>query len=49
MKVKDDVDIYRKQFSERFDRFAKNQNQDWDSIFPMASNIAKQWKEQYGL
>jgi sulfatase maturation enzyme AslB (radical SAM superfamily) len=49
MKVKDDVDIYRKQFAERFGRFAKNQNQDWDSIFPMASNIAKQWKEQYGL
>jgi organic radical activating enzyme len=37
------VNIYRKQFSERFYRFANNQKQDWDMIFPQAARIAKEW------
>ena len=43
MKITDDVNVYRKQFSERFYRFAKNQKQDWDAIFPQAARIVKEW------
>ncbi len=33
----------RKEFSDRFYRFAKKQNQDWDKIFPMGSEMARKW------
>lgn len=39
-----DADIYRKQFSERFYKFANNQTQNWSNIFPFASHVAEQWK-----
>lgn len=44
MRITEDIEIYRKQFADQFYRFAKNQNQDWDKIFPMGSKIAKKWK-----
>ena len=44
MKVTDNINVYRKQFSERFYRFAKNQKQDWGEIFPQAARIAKEWE-----
>lgn len=44
MKIVENVELYRKQFADRFYRFARNQNQEWDRIFPMASKIAKKWK-----
>jgi len=40
----EDVEQHRKEFADRFYRFAKNQNQDWDKIFPMSSKMAKKWK-----
>ena len=39
-----DPEQYRMQFSERFYRFATNQQQDWDRIFPFASEVARRWK-----
>jgi hypothetical protein len=39
-----EVIIYRKQFADRFYRFANNQKQDWDTIFPKAARIAQEWK-----
>ena len=39
-----DADLFRKQFAERFDRFAKNQDQDWNSLFPEAKQIVDEWK-----
>jgi sulfatase maturation enzyme AslB (radical SAM superfamily) len=36
-------ELFRKQFAERFDRFAANQNQDWDSLFPEARRFANEW------
>lgn len=47
MKIEEDIDSYRKQFADQFYRFAKNQNQDWDKIFPMSSKMAKKWGEKY--
>lgn len=40
-------DEYRKQFAERFNRFAQNQNQDWEYIFPLAHSVAETWKMLY--
>ena len=34
----------RKQFAGMFDRFALNQKQDWNSIFPMALEFKKSWE-----
>lgn len=39
----DAVNTYRKQFAERFYKFAKNQNQDWASIFPQAAQVVSEW------
>lgn len=44
MKIIEDVKMHRKEFADQFYRFAKNQNQNWDKIFPMASKMAKKWK-----
>lgn len=38
-----DNELYRKQFSDRFDRFANNQQQDWDKLFPFASKLKKKY------
>ena len=38
--------LYKKQFADRFDRFAKAQNQDWDKIFPYASSLKNKWATQ---
>jgi organic radical activating enzyme len=43
MQINNGVNIFRKQFAERFYRFAKNQNQDWHNIFPFMSLIADKW------
>jgi sulfatase maturation enzyme AslB (radical SAM superfamily) len=44
LKFTDNVDLYRKQFATRFDRFATNQKQDWHKIFPYASSLVEKWK-----
>lgn len=35
---------FRKQFCERFYRFAETQNQNWDNIFPFAKNLIMSWQ-----
>lgn len=38
-----DILLYRQQFVDRFERFAKNQNQDWTKIFPEAYKWIQEW------
>jgi hypothetical protein len=42
-----DNNEYRKQFVRSFFQFEKTQNQNWLEIFPMAGNIATQWRDHY--
>jgi sulfatase maturation enzyme AslB (radical SAM superfamily) len=47
IKVIDDVEYHRKCFAKRFDKFQKNQKQDWNLIFPEAALVADEWKQRY--
>lgn len=43
--VSNDVDKYRSEFSRKFYKFKKLQNQDWESLFPYAFKMVKRWEE----
>jgi hypothetical protein len=38
---------HRRRFVEVWDKFQKNQSQDWDQIFPIASGVVKEWSTKY--
>ena len=38
-----DAKQHKKDFADRFYKFSKRQNQDWDMIFPFASRLVKEW------
>ena len=46
LKPSGDIELYRKQFATRFDRFATNQKQDWHNIFPYASTLVEKWNSK---
>jgi organic radical activating enzyme len=46
LKPSGDIELYRKQFATRFDRFATNQKQDWHNIFPYASTLVEKWSSK---
>lgn len=46
LKPNGDIELYRKQFATRFDKFATNQKQDWHNIFPYASTLVEKWNSK---
>ena len=45
----DDIFEQRQHFIRVWDNLQKNQQQDWQVIFPMASMVADQWRAMYDV